>query len=529
MMVEWTIASSIPGRLRIRLSRPIPARQMEALRARADAIQGVMRTEANPRAASLLVQYARRLPQEQMQVLVAAALRRPLSAEGRALAARQPSIDDRGGALSRQAPVPGRFTAGGQLEVRTALDMAARPDSGMKPLITPTIAVALAAIEVLPVAVVGAALAAAALPIARRANTGFRSRRLTVDQLDLANVALLSLGGQYLVAAVVSWLISFGEMARASSVRRARLEIGRLHLASGGHAAAPGLQGAARERETLELLLHAPLADAALQKTAVGLSHSAAAPTVGLAAVFSALARDPSAFIDIAKPRTDFSFGQGFSIPATMLNAMTATIREGPLFTSARAIEKMAALDSVVVAAAPPRNQARLDTLREELASCGIRALIFVSRSNLVVELAPHRLRLELEQSAARSGSAIADRLASLDYHPALVSDARRSLTCGPDVTRVLVDPRGEVAPDGYDVLLLIKRDSEVARAILHARRAMRTARQNTAIGAAAAATNFVAGLLRMAPAPVSSLINAASIAAVGINASSVGPGRRRP
>jgi Cu2+-exporting ATPase len=96
-----------------------------------------------------------------------------------------------------------------------------RPEpDGLNPLLIPTAAVGIAAVEALPLA--AGVLGLASLPIAARAMAGARDRRFNVDQLDLAAVVTMAAVGQFIPAALMTWLIGLGEFIRARTARRAR-------------------------------------------------------------------------------------------------------------------------------------------------------------------------------------------------------------------------------------------------------------------------------------------------------------------
>lgn len=101
---------------------------------------------------------------------------------------------------------------------------------GLKPLVFPTVAVALALAgpAAVPALVLRGALAVAALPLARRALEGARARRFNVDQLDLTALVVLGARGDYLIGGIMTWLIGLGDIIRAKTMGRARREVASL-------------------------------------------------------------------------------------------------------------------------------------------------------------------------------------------------------------------------------------------------------------------------------------------------------------
>src|SRR5438874_6987819 len=75
-------------------------------------------------------------------------------------------------------------------------------------LLFPSLAVALAAAELAPPAVLGGTLALAAVPIARRALRGARERHFRLPQIDLAVLGVLAASGEFLAAGLTTWVIA---------------------------------------------------------------------------------------------------------------------------------------------------------------------------------------------------------------------------------------------------------------------------------------------------------------------------------
>jgi heavy metal translocating P-type ATPase len=81
---------------------------------------------------------------------------------------------------------------------------------------------------VLPLPVVGAAVALTALPSARRALRAARERRVSVDALDLAAIGISIGTGQPGTAAFITWLLGIGDLILERTGDRARTAISKL-------------------------------------------------------------------------------------------------------------------------------------------------------------------------------------------------------------------------------------------------------------------------------------------------------------
>src|SRR5579871_71387 len=286
----FRIVSSFPGRVRLQLANAW--RMPGALQACADRLSRLEvagHVRIAPDAGSVILHYAperRSLAAmiDEIQTVVATILHHPPPRESRSNAV-APGRENAVG-HSVYAPSQGRASrlsttrsrssghspshdldveASGQLKITRAKDIPAGRMPGLKPLLLPTLAMALAAVETLPVAITAAVIASAALPLARRAGQGVRSRRLTVDELDLANVVWLALQGDFLVAGVVSWLSSLGELIRGNSVRYARTELARLIGAAERQDARQPLADQVRARQALAVLRNALLSETHIQ------------------------------------------------------------------------------------------------------------------------------------------------------------------------------------------------------------------------------------------------------------------------
>src|SRR5439155_16776783 len=131
-----------------------------------------------------------------------------------------------------------------------------RRTTKIHPLVLPTAAVCLAAIDAVPAAIAAGALAVAAMPIAGRAAEGVRGRQFNVDQLDAANVGILAVQGNLLAASGVAWLIGLAELIRGKVLRSARA------------AAMDAVAAGPMRRDLSHLVENAPLSDTRLQSGA---------------------------------------------------------------------------------------------------------------------------------------------------------------------------------------------------------------------------------------------------------------------
>jgi cation transport ATPase len=508
----FRVVSAIPGRIRIRYA-PCCAR-----RGCAEALARLLRelpyagdVETNGSTGSVLLRYRPDSHPLELAVCEAGTLA--------GAACRQVRSATNPGLLSRRAQVAESREPGvdisGQIHIHTAVDMPSDRGPGFRPLAVPSVAVALSALEILPAALIGAAFAMAALPVAGRAAAGLRSRRLTTDQLDLLNLLILFLGGELLVASVVSWLITLGEVLRANSIREARAEIARL----AGTASAEDPSGD-ELGYVLNVIRSAPLDESAYQQRVQNAARHIAAPSAVAAGLAYLITRDPSAPIGILKPQADFAFGFGFSGPAAALNSMAAHTRGGPLFSGIRAIERVASIDAFVLRRdIDPEPLAELVT---ELAELGISR--FVLRTERQVQAAKRALsRTELRriivQRDVEGGEELLKRLYRQGYRAAVSCSGPNG---EPDLrwawVRISADARD--AQERQSELLLPDGDpTRIPAAIRHARATMQVLRQNSAIAAGSSGINLASALLWRMPAPVPTLINTCSIALQARNA----------
>ena len=112
-------------------------------------------------------------------------------------------------------------------------DLTAEAKPGLNPLVFPTVSIALSAVGVLPVAVVGVALALASIPTGLGAWEGLQKRRFNVAQLDFAALIALAALGQFLTGGIMTWLIGLGELIRMRTMRSSRRAISELMSPAG--------------------------------------------------------------------------------------------------------------------------------------------------------------------------------------------------------------------------------------------------------------------------------------------------------
>jgi Cu2+-exporting ATPase len=190
-----TIAHQLPGRLRLRLdpmSAPLAPRLAAYLRGQA----GVLQSAADVDSGAILVRFDT-------------------------------------GATTAEALVDLARASGPDSwpEVRAER----RPEGSWKLFIANTAVLAASIVESLDPPLLTAAVAATAIPSAKRAVAGLAERRLTVDVLDLAAVAASLATGQFGTASFMTWLLGVGDMVLGRTADRARAAIGslmRLEVAS---------------------------------------------------------------------------------------------------------------------------------------------------------------------------------------------------------------------------------------------------------------------------------------------------------
>jgi hypothetical protein len=329
-----------------------------------------------------------------------------------------------------------------------------------------------------------------------------------VDALDAANVALLAVRGEFLVAAAVSWLISLGICIRGETIRAAHDGLERLRercLPEFAHAC-----DAERTRQALSILEGAPLTGTSIQAGSTAAASAAAPGLTALGLVLLVLRRDAASLVGVLKTRADFAFGQSFATPAALLNVMATEVRDGLIFTSGRAIERLARVDAVILDLdgidVPDR-----DRLLRALDELGVRLLdVPAERRVGAAVLADGSV-----QGSDRGGPGV-----RLPRQGSTVAVAHRAVGFraswpAADVRAAIGRDMGVVG-DEVDVLLPDGDPVRLAHAIERARGTMAVLRRTTAIACGSSVLNLVLTVLGAAPAPLPSLINTTSIGIVG-------------
>ncbi len=175
------LTHALPARLRFRV-RHLGAGDLDRLAIWAGALPGVRSSIASPETGSLLVK----------------------------IDPRRTSAED----------VLAAITASGPWDWPPSRGASARPDTFATA--GTTALVVLAASEILPVPVIAAGIAVAAVPCAKRAVAALRERRLGVDVLDLSAIVLSTATGLPTTAAFITWLLSIGDLVLAHTADTAR-------------------------------------------------------------------------------------------------------------------------------------------------------------------------------------------------------------------------------------------------------------------------------------------------------------------
>ena len=394
----YRIASAFPGRIRLqmasggssRAARLEGAARVERLASSLAALAPVQSVEKTRDAGSVIVRYdakahsleamLARVHQATMQTLnmdlpAPIALFAPSSVADSVQRVRMRGRQQTNGrALKRMLQqIPGEH------ERITAYTLPPEKPRGLKSLIMPTLAVALSALEVLPLAIVGAALAIATLPIAQRAAKRRSKSILSVDILDTASIVLMALEGSFLPASVVAWLIALGELLRGETVLRSRRA-----LLSAVHERAGSLRALTNGNPDPEYMgrlvaqwEHRTLSDTRLQDNALRSSRGLAWPATAAALLVFSLSRDLGDLIGIIKPGKDFSSATRFGLPTNLLNAITQGYRHNIEFESGRALEELARADAFVFRSAGADFHAdTLPALVESLLNRGARHIV---------------------------------------------------------------------------------------------------------------------------------------------------------
>jgi cation transport ATPase len=224
----------------------------------------------------------------------------------------------------------------------TAKDLHASASPNLQTMVIPTIAFLLASIEAVPVAIVVVAIALSTAPTARRAYNDIKSRRVSVDELDLLNVTLAVVDGAMIPAAAISWLTNLGEWLRVRAMAKTRDRNVAVH-------AAPFETWELQQGTSTKLMLeNALLTNTQFQGVTAKFHLGATAPFVGAAGLISFATQDLGFIVGVLKPLYDFSSAIRFGVPAVLLNTMSQTAKHGPIFHSGRAVENLAKIDAIV-------------------------------------------------------------------------------------------------------------------------------------------------------------------------------------
>ena len=495
-VTRFRIVSAIPGRIRVRFEPEANARaRLDLYAARIGEIEAIGKIRVVADAGSLVIAYERQALSlsaftKQVNAILQEAI---LDAEAQgALVVSQPDI----GTRLRSLP--------GQTEVLHAMNLANDRPAGFKPLVISTVAVAAALTEAAPFLIVAGFFALAALPVARRAAKDSERKQLSVDQIDILNIALTVVQAGILPAAVIAWLSSAAELIRGKTVGYSRQSISRL-LPAAEEELTP------RMRRAIEQIYLAELSNTRLQDNAMRAGHLTMVPLAVLALGTFAATGNPSVLINIARPRTDYQEALQLGIPVPILNALTATREDGPLLTSAAAVEGLARMDVLLVQPGIARQQLQaLEELQEALQQRGIR-MHYLSAKETTAETL---IRLKAEGHTL----GLLGEKSDLPFIQ------------GVDV-RVLLDRDPEMNIETADLFLLESGMPGLLRAWDNASEAMRLTKTNTGVFAAASLTNLTIALASVAPPWFANLINMIAMATVGsvtVRPLSNAPAKRR-
>jgi cation transport ATPase len=509
---RFRVASAIPGRIRIQLHPSLANESvLQECARRISRLAETIHVRVAPDASSIVVTYRANAPVERCEQRIQTIVEETVPAlPTKAVAVRERSgraTANRASGRNRIADDPSATVmpvlrnvirrVPGQTEVLHAMNLVNDRPSGIKPLLISTVAIAVAAMEAVPMAIAAAALALAAVPIAQRAAKGIGRRQLTVDQLDILNIALLATGGHVLVASVVAWLVSLTEVVRGKTVGYARQSIADL-LPSDESPISTEL------RLRIERIYQAELSNSRLQNGAMRTGNMTAYPLFVVAIAMYVLTRDPGVIISILKPRTDYTSGIRLGITVPMLSALILAQEQGVVVTSAACLEKLTLIDVIVLAnGAEHARSDEFEPFKEALRQRGVRVLRADGRSKSELRGLLTRLRKE-------------------GFGIGVVGDADDLAFGDTDYVRITLGRRTTLDTEGVDVYLTDADLMELVRALDIAWETGKICRQNIGLYGGAAVTNLSTALLGISPPPLSSLINSAVMAAAG--ASSIRP-----
>lgn len=439
------VAHTLPGRVRLRL--PGLARRPEAAEALAAAVrgwEGVRDVELRPETDCLVVRCD---PAGLDDRAVAALVRR----EWQGALAGQPMQGD--AVPSRCASLAG--------------------DRGVNPLLFPTVAVGLAAIE-MPAAMVVGAMGLAALPIARRALEGARARQFRVEHVDLLALSTLVATDSFLTGGLMTWLIGLGDYLHRRIGAGLRREMGAWLTPS-------GTPDSRRRAERIAALVRqAPLFDTRAQQTVDRAARRLALPAFGIAGLACLLMGRVTHHTALLK-LLDVASGFRSSAPATLLRAVLQGVQEGVFINGGSAVERLARVDALVLGDGVAAEALRTDDARvaRALFGQGIRRCIAAGRRDAAAGSALVRVgaREAAVQASPQPAAAWIRRLRAEGCVVAAVGGAGDAGLEGADVRVEFWD--GAAAAPAADVLLLERDLAGLPRAIERAREAMRVLEEN--------------------------------------------------
>ncbi|BAZ07304.1 heavy metal translocating P-type ATPase [Calothrix sp. NIES-3974] len=98
--------------------------------------------------------------------------------------------------------------------------------------------------------------------------------------------------------------------------------------------------------QSIQLMENAPIHDTRMENYAAKLAQKAVVPTILLSGIVFAATRNPARAASVLT--LDFATGIRVSVPTTVLAALTGAARRGVLIRSGRALEQLAAIDTIV-------------------------------------------------------------------------------------------------------------------------------------------------------------------------------------
>ncbi|MGO8671605.1 MAG: hypothetical protein ACLQVD_09610 [Capsulimonadaceae bacterium] len=542
----WQVTSAFPGRIRLQAGNSAGnGSALQACATRIAAISAVTEVSIIPQARSLVVRYeasAQRLPDMVNEVLTAAGPAPARSASPRFSQRERNELDvallppKMEGEENGQTLIPpvsgmgsdeagadrppcdndmtlgcvvGRAVArapGATMHIR-AKDLPFHPPP-VAPIIWPTIAMAAAAIEVVPAALTLAALAVASVPIARRTAVSIQKRQFTSDSMDLANVVLLVFEGSVLQAGAITWLVQVATMIRHDTMHKAHR---RVH-ASVAIAGRDGNEH--RKQKTLDTLERALLGDSQHQHVWTKAKNSLSTPLAVAALIAFAITRDPGYLIGLMRPRADFNAALCFGVPAPILTAMTRAAAHGPLLRNTAAVERLAQIDAIVYATIGSNKDEHLLGRRvRSLMKRGIRRFILPT---------DHEVQI-VRRTAARAGidgvivepmpedrHSIIRKLVRHGHHVLLIDDGQHSPIDIAHADIHLVIDTGQQIAESAHIIMSHSDLHGLVQAIDISREAVHSIRHNTALAASAAGINLV---LSLVPPVAATAVNTATTA----------------